>query len=311
MFSFLEPNYLYLLLFLPFLYILGKKDRKKALFSKEVMSKILVKNYGFSKNLRNLLVIFSLAFIVIAISRPVIKGKEIEIKDDKMDVVAAIDISDSMRVDDIYPNRFEFAKNKFHTFLDEGVDKRVGVITFASKAYAISPITSDLNSLKFLIDNLKFENFSLKGTSIMSALEATKELSKSANKVLLIFTDGGDEGSFKNEIEYAKKHGITVFVYLTATDKGALFKAQNGDMVQLKANPNIASLATSTGGVLMRNLGSYDMKVLNDEISKKNSEKDSDTTLTVGQVEFFYLPLAFAVLLIFMASFSLPLRSKS
>lgn len=310
MFSFIDPNYLYLLLFLPFLYIFSQKNRKKAIFSEEVMSKILVKNYGFSRKLRNLLAILSFGFIIIAIARPVIKGKEVEISDDKMDVIVAIDISDSMRVNDIYPNRFEFAKNKFNTFLDEAVDKRVGVLTFASKSYAISPITSDLNSLKFLVDNLKFENFSLKGTSIMSVLEATRVLSKSSSKVLLLFSDGGDNSDFKDEIEYAKKHGITVFVYLTATDKGTLFKAPNGDLIQLKANPYISSLAANTGGALMRDLGSYDMKTLNDLISQKKIKKDDDTTLTVGQVELFYLPLALGILLLFMASFSLPKRSK-
>lgn len=311
MFSFIDINYLYLIIILPFLYILISHTPKgKSIFSKDVLDKILVKNYGLSKKTRNILVLLSMAFFILALSRPVIKGKEIELENDKMDVIVALDISDSMSVNDIFPSRFEFAKNKFHSFLDSGADKRVGVLTFASKAFVISPITSDLNSLKFLVDNLAFENFSLKGTSTMSVLEATKSLSKEKKKTLLIFSDGGDKESFDDEIEYANNNGITIFIYLTATDKGSLFKTPNGDMVVLKANKNISSLATKTGGALMRSMESSDMKKLNELISSKKEKNDGKTSVVVGQKELFYYPLMFGILLIFISSFSLPRKSK-
>ncbi|NLY03467.1 MAG: VWA domain-containing protein [Campylobacter sp.] len=308
MVTLMNPNLLFLLILVPFLYIFirQKNSSKKLIFNEEILSKILVKNQGLSKKVRNLAVLLSLVFIIIATARPIIKGKEIELDSQKIDVIVGLDVSDSMSVEDIYPNRFLFAVNKFNAFLDSAVDKQVALLAFADRAFLISPLTSDLNSLRYLVQNLDPENFTLKGTSIMAFLEAVNSISSSENKVVLIFSDGGDKSDFSKEIEYAKKSNITVFVYLSATEKGALFKAPNGDMVALKANENIEKLAKQTGGVMFKSSISDDMVKLNELMSIKNSSKDLKTTVIIGQIELFYYPLIIAIVLIFIAFFSLP-----
>lgn len=314
MFEFLYLEVLYLLI-IPFLFIflVRKSKSLKAIFSKEVMEEIYIKKSGFSKRLRAYILIFSLIFGIISLARPVITNGEIKIKQSYINAVIALDISNSMRVDDFFPNRFEFAKNKIYSFLDNAMDKRLGVVGFSNEAFMISPLTSDFSSLKYLISNLNFSNLNLQGTDIYSLLRSVDTLFKDEkNKILVLFSDGGDNEDFNKEIKFAKENKISVFIYLTATNKGGLFKAPNNDVVLLKANQNIKDLALKTGGAYMQSsLNNDDMKALNSLISSKFSNNETKDEMIKDQKELFYYPLILAIILYFMANFSLPFRRKA
>ncbi len=314
MFEFLYLEVLYLLI-IPFIFIflVRKSRRLKAIFSKEVMKEIYIKKSGFSKRLRAYILIFSLIFGIISLARPVITNGEIKIKQSYINAVIALDISNSMRVDDLFPSRFEFAKNKIYSFLDNAMDKRLGVVGFSNEAFMISPLTSDFSSLKYLISNLNFSNLNLQGTDIYSLLRSVDTLFKDEkNKILVLFSDGGDNEEFSKEIKFAKENKISVFVYLTATNKGGLFKAPNNDVVLLKANQNIKDLALKTGGAYMQSsLNNDDMKALNSLISSKFKNNETKDEMIKDQKELFYYPLCLSMVLFFMANFSLPFRRKA
>lgn len=314
MFEFLYLEVLYLLI-IPFIFIflVRKSRRLKAIFSKEVMKEIYIKKSGFSKRLRAYILIFSLIFGIISLARPVITNGEIKIKQSYINAVIALDISNSMRVDDLFPSRFEFAKNKIYSFLDNAMDKRLGVVGFSNEAFMISPLTSDFSSLKYLISNLNFSNLNLQGTDIYSLLRSVDTLFKDEkNKILVLFSDGGDNEEFSKEIKFAKENKISVFIYLTATNKGGLFKAPNNDVVLLKANQNIKDLALKTGGAYMQSsLNNDDMKALNSLISAKFKNSSDKDEVIKEQKELFYYPLILAIILYFMANFSLPFRRKA
>jgi len=267
MFEFLYLEVLYLLI-IPFIFIflVRKSKSLKAIFSKEVIKEIYIKKSGFSKRLRAYILIFSLIFGIISLARPVMQNGEIKIKQSYTNAVIALDISNSMRVDDFFPSRFEFAKNKIYSFLDNAMDKRLGVTIFKDEK----------------------------------------------NKILVLFSDGGDNKDFSKEIKFAKENKISVFVYLTATNKGGLFKAPNGDVVLLKANQNIKDLALKTGGAYMQSsLNNDDMKALNSLISSKFRNNEIKDEMIKDQKELFYYPLCLAIVLFFMANFSLPFRRKT
>lgn len=314
MFEFLYLEVLYLLI-IPFIFIfLVRKSRSlKAIFSKEVMEEIYIKKSGFSKRLRAYILISSLIFVIISLARPVITNGEIKIKQSYINAVIALDISNSMRVDDLFPSRFEFAKNKIYSFLDNAMDKRLGVVGFSNEAFMISPLTSDFSPLKYLISNLNFSNLNLQGTNIYSLLRSVDTLFKDEkNKILVLFSDGGDNEEFSKEIKFAKENKISVFVYLTATNKGGLFKAPNNDVVLLKANQNIKDLALKTGGAYMQSsLNNDDMKALNSLISAKFKNSSDKDEVIKDQKELFYYPLCLSIVLFFMANFSLPFRRKA
>lgn len=309
MFSFENLEILLFLIF-PFvmIFLVKKINFLENFFSKEVLEKIYVKKQGFSTKTRSYLLIISICFTIIALARPIIDNGEIKIKDSYINVMIGLDISSSMSVDDIYPNRFEFAKNKIFDFINAGIDKKIGVVGFSSRAFLISPMTTDFSSLKYLIKNMNFEYLNLKGTSVMDLLMSVNSFyEKNQNKALVIFSDGGDNENFDKEIEFANKNNITVFIYMTASDKGGLLKTENSDMVLLKANSDIKNLALKSGGVYMNySFDGNDMKSLNDIISSKFRADEKTNSVIKDKKEMFYYPLILAIIFFFMANFSLP-----
>ncbi|NLK67526.1 MAG: VWA domain-containing protein [Campylobacteraceae bacterium] len=308
-FSF-ENLWVLALLVVPFamLFLVKRASLLENLFTKEVLKEIYVKKQGFSKKTRAYLLILSLAFLIIALARPINDNGEIEVNESYIDVAIGLDISASMSVDDLFPNRFEFAKRKIFDFIDSADDKRVGVVGFSGRGFLISPLTSDFGSLKYLVKNLNFDYLSLKGTSIMELLMSVSDLySDTPKKALVIFTDGGDNADFTKEIAFAKKHNITVFIYMVATNKGGLYMDDSGSMNLLKANEEIKDLALKSGGAYMRHsLDGLDMARLNEMISAKFESGEEKEKVIRDTKELFYYPLILSIVFFFMANFSLP-----
>jgi hypothetical protein len=171
--SFENPNFLFLII-LPavlWFFIKSKSLNIESFFSKEVLEKISVSKHSSSPALRLKLLILSIIFMIFAISRPVINNGEVELEKQLSELIIAVDISKSMLVSDIYPNRFEFAKNKLITSLDDLKNIQIGVIGFADQSFLVSPLTDDFLSLKTLITNLNIGNINLSGTNILSAVQ--------------------------------------------------------------------------------------------------------------------------------------------
>jgi len=314
MFYFKNIEFLYLLLLLiPLIYLIKqKKDFVLGQFSKEVFDKIEFKNNKFSKKTRAIILICSFSFIVLAFARPIINNGEIKIKSSFVNMLVAVDISKSMMINDVYPSRFEFEKNKLFSFLDELKNIRVGLVGFSSQTFLISPLTEDFNSLKFLVKNLSFDYLNLKGTNINSVLEVTNNLLKDEkNKILLIFTDGGNKKKFDEEIAYAKTHNINVYIYNIGTKKGGIIKDDNGNAVLVKINEDIKKLALNTNGAYMeQSLNQDDIKQLSEVINNNYKANTQSEDIIKDQKELFFYPLIIAIILFFMGLFSLPRRKS-
>ena len=317
MFYFKNVELLFLLvLIIPLFYFVKKKNFDfGVVFSKRVLDRVKLKNRGISKKTRAILLIFSTIFAIFAIARPQIDNGEIKVKSSFINIVTAIDISHSMFANDIYPNRFEFAKKKFFTTLGLLENVKVALIGFTSQPFLISPLTQDFHSLEFLAKNMKFDYLNLKGTNILNALKSANELFKDEEKkILLLFTDGGDNKDFKDEIAYAKTHNIYVFVYNIATKKGGVIKGKNGvikdkngDIVVVKLNEKIKELALKSGGGYMRHsFDKNDVKLLTNAIKSRFKAKEGEISTIKDTKEIFYFPLMLSILLFFLSIFSIP-----
>ena len=313
---------LYFLIFLPFVYLLLKKQKDDIsnILSKRVLEIVKINKGGFCKKTRDILLLVSIAFMIISLSRPYIKGQPIKVQTSFINCVVGFDISNSMFANDIYPNRFKFAKLKFNQLLNNFKNAQMGIIGFSSRAFLIAPMTNDYNSLKFLVSNLSFDYINLKGTSILNALQSANMLYKEdqKQKILILFTDGGDKDDLSKEIEYAKQNNISVFVYAIATKKGGVIKTKDdvlkdkdGNLVVTKINENIKKLALNSGGAyLPYSLKNNDIKALSDAIkSKFKAQKVKDEEI-LDNFELFFIPLALATLFFFISIFSLPRRIK-
>jgi len=318
---FLKPIYL-LLLIVPLLLSivsLSKSATIKRYFSDEMYKRLFQSNGGFSNKTRKILLIISLIFLSIALARPVLDKGEIKVNSRTFEMITAFDISKSMLVSDVYPNRLEFAKQKFNLLLDNLKNAQVGVIAFSSRAFLISPPTDDYASLKYLVKHMSYNYISIKGTNLMAPLESTNDLLKNQKqKILVLFSDGGDSKKLTKEIEYARSHNIKVFVYAVATKKGGVIKTKNGvqkdsngNIVISRLNSAIKRLAIESGGAYMEySLNRDDMRYFAKIIEQKAKADKLESSVIKSYKELFYYPLIVAIVAFFMALFSLPRRVK-
>ena len=319
--TFENNDFLWLiLLVLPLVFVLRyKKSGLEGYFSKDVLQKMRHKHGGLSKRSRNILLLLALLLAVVAFARPVIHKGEIKVNSSTIDVMVGFDISQSMFAEDVYPNRFEFAKQKFDSFLKEMTEAKIGVVGFSSQAFLISPLTKDIGSLKFLVKNMQFDNMSLKGTDIHAVLEVTNDLlTENKKKALFLFTDGGDKSDYRKEIAYAKEQGILLFVYAIGTQKGGIIKTdngvlkdKNGDIVVVKRNEAIKHLAIESGGAyLEHSMSSRDIKILTQNIKSKFKATQKNEQVIKDTQELFVYPLGLSFLFLFLSFSSLPRRVK-
>ena len=318
--NFLHPEFLYYMLpplFILFGFLLTQKEAQANFFSDEVMRKLRVSGNTLTLKARNA-IFFLIGFLmIIALAGPVINEGTVEVKAKSADIMMALDISDSMLAEDVYPNRLESAKQKAMELLKIAPNERIGIVAFAKNSYLVSPLSFDHGAVSFLLRQLNTDSITEKGTDFLSLLEVTNNSIKNdAKKYLLIFSDGGDKEDFSKEIEYAKEKNIVVFILGIASEKGAPIKLkdgsfikQNGDIIISKLNENITDLATKSGGVYIQSVRSdEDIKTMLREIESKSEEKELKSEEVQKFIPLFYFPLGLALLLLLVATSSMSKR---
>jgi len=321
--TFLHPEFLYYMLpplFLLFGLLLTQKEQQAEFFSKEVMEKLRVSANTLTLKARNALFLLVGFFAVIALAQPVIKDGKVEVKAKSTDITIALDISDSMLAQDAYPNRLEAAKQKALTLLEEAKSERIGVVAFAKESYLVSPLSFDTAAVAFLLRQLDTSSITEKGTDFLSLLDVVQKSQKEhERKIVLLLSDGGDKDDFSQEIAFAKKHGIRVFVLGMGTKKGApirlhdgTFLQHNGEMIFTKLNDHIATLAIKTGGVYIEQTTSFeDIKTMFGEMVRQDEKKELKSQEIERTKPLFYYPLGMAMLFLLFATSSFGRGTKS
>jgi Ca-activated chloride channel family protein len=320
--QFKSPEWLILLaLLLPLgILLFRKRERLGRYFEQEVLAKLQLSTGFAPAALKSVLLLVSITLMIAALARPYLDHGEINVKSSTVDIIAAFDISRSMFANDVYPNRLTMAKQKFKDFTSEFEEAKIGVIGFSSRAFLISPLTEDFNTLEYLVGNMNTDSVSLKGTSILNALDVTAGLMEEGDKrAFLLFTDGGDKHDFSKEIAYAKENNIVLFIYNIGTEKGGVIPTpqgaltdKNGDIVVVHLNDTIKELALESGGAYMQySLKHNDIKALADAIKARFHNRDESINTIKDIKELFIYPLMAALILLFTALYSLPGKRRN
>ncbi len=312
-FQIIEVLYLLIPVVLLYFLVSNSKVSIEHLFAPDVLKKISINsNCGFSPKTRLLLSLMAMIMMIISLARPILPMTDIKIERQFSNLVVAIDLSKSMLVDDVYPSRFEFMKNKLINNLKWIKNTRIAILGFTTQSFLIAPLTDDYSSLKFLIKNLHLDTISSKGTNILGALKASSDLfEKTSNKQILLLTDGADNTDFTQEINYANKFNLKVFIFDISSKDGGVIKDENGilkdsnnDIVIIKENLNIRQLSAKTGGKYLKysfknnDLSKFINSINNKSIKRKSTIKQSQ--------ELFYYSLIITLILLFACFFSFP-----
>lgn len=167
--------------------------------------------------LPDLLMILIFALLIVALARPQKTNEKVEQWTEGIDIVLVIDISQSMKIEDFKPNRLESAKEKATDFINGRMQDRIGLVIFSGDAYSLSPLTTDYELLKTLIDDINFDLIENSGTAIGSALAvATNRMTESNadSKVIILLSDGDNTAGNIDPVTAAKlaaAYDITIY----------------------------------------------------------------------------------------------------
>ncbi|MEJ2437127.1 MAG: VWA domain-containing protein [Sulfurovaceae bacterium] len=316
--SFVYPQ-VFLFLLVPLLVlaylIMTNKSKIDRLFESEVLKRLKVDEGSFSKRSREILFFAALIFMVIALARPVIYKGEKKAKIEGSNFLIALDISGSMRSEDVYPNRLMFAKQKIVELLKNATGDEVALAAFSKQAFVISPPSYDKATLIEMIKNVDTSYINQSATDFSSILDLVGEISKEKEKKknLILFTDGGDGDSYDALITQAKDDNIVVYVVLVGTKKGApvldgrgeIYRDKEGSMVFTYANEDSFELAKNSGGIGV--VASYAKSDILDILNSIHKGVKANKSISIkDQRELFYYPLGFALFVLLISLSSMP-----
>ncbi|MFZ4542976.1 MAG: vWA domain-containing protein [Saprospiraceae bacterium] len=177
--------------------------------------------------------------IALALARPQRPYAEEIIKSNGIDIVFVFDLSLSMMAQDFQPNRLEVAKKVASNFVEKRKYDRIGLVAFSGEAMTLCPLTSDHDVVLRTIDQLRSGNLA-DGTAIgMGLATAVNRMqnTKSKSKVVILLTDGENNGGYIqpiNAAKLAKSMGIRVYTIGIGTNGLAMMpvgKNSSGELV--------------------------------------------------------------------------------
>lgn len=243
-----------------------------------------LKNSVFIKNTRHRKILFfirciSLIGLTLLIARPQRVDESSKLNIDGVDIILAIDVSDSMQlIDDLSDRhpRIEIAKHEAIRFIEKRTNDPIGLVLFGKEALSRCPLTLDKTILKELVGQIKLGDIDPAGTWLGTGLAtAVNRLrnSKAKSKIIILLTDGEPTPPEKVEpeaaIEMAKQFNIKVYTIGIGNEKGGYFYHPMFGLQQTNYTLNtklLEEIAIKTGGQFFRASNSKDMRRIYDTI---------------------------------------------
>lgn len=245
-----------------FLDIAHKKKVRKEIGDPQMID-LLSKNYS-SKFYRLRFIFFTIAisFCIIAAINPRIPKKNSGEKMSGIDVIIALDVSNSMLANDVKPTRLERAKQLAILLSQKLENNRIGLLIFAGQAILQMPLTPDIEQAKMYISNASVNAVPVQGTDLSDALlQSDKALDTKEKKfkAIVLISDGEDhEGHAEDMAKKLSEEGVIIYTVGIGTAAGSpipdpvtnTFKTnENGETVITKLNTaSLESIAHAANG---------------------------------------------------------------
>lgn len=223
MFRFANIQVLWFLLTIPafiaaYIWFTRRKRRQLEEFGDPTLLAELMPNASRTRpTIKFSILLVALTLLIFAAARPQYGQNEQTIKRQGIEVMVALDISNSMLAEDVAPNRLDRAKQMLSKIIDKMVDDKVGLIVFAGEAYTQLPITCDYVSAKMFLNTITPDLIKTQGTAIGEAIQTSirsfgSEQSEASRAIVLITDGENHEDDAVAAAARAKEMGIHLYV---------------------------------------------------------------------------------------------------
>lgn len=262
MLRFENPIYLWLLVIIPLMALIRfamwqlQKKKFKRLGDKSLLKLMMPGVSKYRPSVKFWLLMACVALVIVMLARPQMGSKISHDKRNGIEIIIAMDISNSMKAEDVTPSRLQKSKMLVENLIDKFSEDKIGLIVFAGDAFVQLPITSDYVSAKMFLQNIDPSLIASQGTDIGEALTLSMNsfTQSKVGKAIVVITDGEDhEGGAVEAAQAAHKKGMNVFILGVGDPKGA-------------------PIPTGNGGYMTDNTGNTVMTALNEEMCREVAE---------------------------------------
>ncbi len=272
MFRFEDPTFLYLLFLLPVLlvfYLYSNYRRRRAIRrfgDPELMKQLMPDVSKYRPDVKFGLTLAALALFSVLLARPQFGSKLETVKRQGVEVIIALDISNSMLARDVQPSRLDKAKRLVAQLVDKMENDKVGMVVFAGDAFTQLPITSDYISAKMFLESITPSLITKQGTAIGAAINLSARSftpQEGVGRSIILITDGENhEGGIMEAAQEAVQKGIQVNVLGVGMPEGAPIPVEQsndfrrdraGNIIVTRLNEQMCQeLAKAGNGIYVR-----------------------------------------------------------
>jgi len=251
MLRFEDPIYLWMLLIIPILVLMRfivwrKRKRNLRKFGDPSLLKEMMPDVSkYRPTIKFCLLLSAITILIFMIARPQVGSKISHEKREGIEVLIALDISNSMLAQDVIPSRLEKSKLLIEDLVDHFTNDKVGLVVFAGDAFVQLPITNDYVSAKMFLQNINPSLITTQGTDLARAISLSQSCftqREHIGRAIIVITDGEDhEGGALEAAREAYKKGINVFILGVGTSKGAPIPDGNGGYLKDNSGQTVLS----------------------------------------------------------------------
>ena len=304
-----------------FFFVWAKRSRKRAIqrFASANAETEIMKMYNPGRTkLKNVMLSAAVLLLLAALVRPQWGFRWYEVKRRGLDIIIALDTSNSMLAQDVLPNRLERAKLGIRDLVRKLHGDRIGLVAFSGTSFLQCPLTVDYTGLLLSLDDITVNTIPVGGTSLSSAIYTSLkafEGGKNKQNILIIITDGEDlEGGVDRAVALARSEGVKIYCVGIGTEQGelipvedgsgrkAFLKDSQGNIVKTRLGEDmLKKIALDTGGAYVRATGAeFGLDIIYEQEIAKFEKHDFKAKMEKQYNERFQWPLTLALILLFI-----------
>src|SRR5262245_3246445 len=267
-----------------------RRDRVEARFGNPaLMPNVVDRKPGKLRYVPLIVFLVGLAAMIVGVARP---HATLDVAREEATVVLALDVSRSMKSEDVEPTRLDAARNAAKQFMADVPKKfRIGVVSFATRAVVALPPTEDRELAGRALDTLKSGEGTAIGDAVALALQIGRRQREDDGSIpptsVLVISDGARDGGIvepDEAAERARKLGVPVYTVLVGTPDGVVEETLPGGfrrIIQVPTNPEVLQhVAEASGGKFFTAVDEESLKEVYEELGSRLGKKREDREVT-------------------------------
>lgn len=225
-----SPWLLLLLLLVPallwmFRNVLRWKSRSMEQLGDPALVQLLIAQYSPRRfRMKFLMLLTAIVLLILALVNPQREVSDTIQNQQGVDIMVALDVSNSMLSRDVQPDRLGRAKILVQQLIDRSPNDRIGLVIFAGHAYLQVPLTLDHQAVLMLLNSVDPQTVATQGTSLAEALQLCYQALTTTvptQKAVILITDGEDhEENVMEVVDRMREEGMLIQTIGVGTPEG-------------------------------------------------------------------------------------------